>query len=104
MFEVLDGALDGVRVVSLSTNIPGPLAAARLRALGASVIAVEPERGDPLARAAPQWYAQLHADIEVARLNLRDPRAQAKLDRWLHDADLLLSATRASALERMGLA
>ncbi|MBD5831956.1 CoA transferase, partial [Janibacter melonis] len=33
--------LDGVRVVSLAVNLPGPLAAARLTSMGASVPKVE---------------------------------------------------------------
>ena len=35
-------ALDGMRAVSLAVNVPGPTAAARLVALGASVTKVEP--------------------------------------------------------------
>ena len=38
---------------SLAVNLPGPAAAARLRALGARVTKVEPASGDPLALAAP---------------------------------------------------
>lgn len=51
--------LDGFRVVSLAVNLPGPLAAARLREMGAEVIKVEPPAGDPLAVGAPSWYAEL---------------------------------------------
>ena len=38
--------LDGVRVVSTAQNVPGPLAAARMREAGARVIKVEPPHGD----------------------------------------------------------
>ena len=40
--------LDGVRIVSLAQNVPGPVALARLVADGATAIEVEPPAGDPL--------------------------------------------------------
>lgn len=103
MSASLGTALDGVRVVGLVTNIPGPLAAARLRALGATVRKVEPLAGDPLAMAAPAWYACLVQNIAVERVALRETAARERLLAWLHDADVLLTAMRASALARLGL-
>jgi alpha-methylacyl-CoA racemase len=41
--------LKGKKIVSLAMNLPEPLAAARLRKLGASVVKVEPPGGDPFA-------------------------------------------------------
>ena len=95
--------LDGVQVLSLAVNVPGPAAAARLRALGAHVTKVEPPSGDPLALAAPAYYARLAADQEVVTLNLK---AAAELDQlWalLADTDLLVTSSRPSALARLGL-
>jgi crotonobetainyl-CoA:carnitine CoA-transferase CaiB-like acyl-CoA transferase len=57
--------LDGVDVVSLAVNLPGPLAAARLREFGATVTKVEPPAGDPLAAGAPQWYSKLTSGQRV---------------------------------------
>jgi crotonobetainyl-CoA:carnitine CoA-transferase CaiB-like acyl-CoA transferase len=89
-----------MRVVTIALNIPGPVAAARLRELGATVTKVEPPDGDPLALAAPDWYGKLVAGQEVVRLDLkREP-----LDWHLHEADLLLTSQRVSALARLGLA
>ena len=65
--------LAGVRVVALTSNLPGPVAAARLRGLGAGVLKVEPPDGDPLAEAAPAWYAALHAGVQVVRADLVRP-------------------------------
>lgn len=45
--------LRNVRVLTLAVNLPGPAAASRLRAMGASVVKVEPPGGDPLARMCP---------------------------------------------------
>ncbi len=48
--------LQGVKIVSLALNAPGPVAAARLTQMGAEVTKVEPPGGDALSHAAPAWY------------------------------------------------
>ncbi len=103
MTDALIDALDGVHVVALTTNIPGPVAAARLRALGARVTKIEPTRGDPLAEAAPNWYGRLSTGIEIIQLDFREHGARAALDAHLHHADIVLTAMRARSLERIGL-
>lgn len=96
-------ALDGISVVALATNIPGPLAAARLRDLGARVVKIEPAHGDALAAASPGWYAAIHAQLEVRRLDLRLAENLAALHEHLQSADVLVTAMRGSALSRLGL-
>lgn len=98
------GPLAGLRVLSLAGNIPGPLAAARLHALGAAVCKVEPPGGDALAAACPAWYAALHAGQAVIRLDLKDAGDRAQLDPLLAAADLLITASRPAGLARLGLA
>jgi hypothetical protein len=68
--------LEGLRVVAIAANLPGPLAAARLRALGASVVKIESLRGDPLADAAPAWYEQIIAGMEIVQFDLHEPEAK----------------------------
>ncbi|NNM47064.1 CoA transferase [Knoellia sp. DB2414S] len=96
-------ALAGVSVVSLAVNLPGPLAAARLASMGASVTKVEPPSGDPLQTVAPGWYDELVAGQEVVTLDLKDPAGRTALEDRLVDADVLLTAMRPSALARLGL-
>jgi alpha-methylacyl-CoA racemase len=98
------GVLSGTRVLSLAVNVPGPVAAARLHGMGAAVTRVEPPAGDPLALVSPEWYASLIAGQEVIMLDLKDPAGLAHLHERLHGSDLLLTATRPAALERLGLA
>lgn len=93
-----------MRVLSLAANIPGPLAAARLQALGAAICKVEPPGGDALAAACPAWYATLHAGQDVIRLNLKDVADRAQLGPLLAAADLLITASRPAGLARLGLA
>ena len=83
-------SLQGVQVVSLAINLPGPLAAARLRALGATVTKIEPPAGDPLRAVAPTWYDELTVGQRVVTLDLKDPADRAV-------------AVRPSALVKLGL-
>lgn len=95
--------LSGIRVVSLAANLPGPLAAAHLRADGATVVKVEPPWGDSLERHAPAWYAELHRDTEVVTLDLKEPGGRGRLDALLEDADLVLVSSRPAARRRLGV-
>ncbi|HEY2912945.1 MAG TPA: CoA transferase [Candidatus Angelobacter sp.] len=95
--------LQGVKIVSLALNAPGPVAAARLAKLGASVTKVEPPRGDATSTAAPGWYEALCHGQRVLRVDLKSPDGRAQLDELLAQADLLLASFRPSALQRLGL-
>jgi alpha-methylacyl-CoA racemase len=95
--------LDGLVVVSTALNLPGPVACARLRDLGARVVKVEPPAGDPFESFCPTWYERLHADIEVRRLDLKSNGGRETVAALLASADVLVTAQRASALERLGL-
>lgn len=90
-------------MVTLAVNVPGPVAAARLRDLGAGVTKVEPPGGDPLRQAAPRWYEELCRDKNVMTLDLKELEGRVRLDGLLESADLLLTSSRPAALERLGL-
>jgi alpha-methylacyl-CoA racemase len=95
--------LQGVKIVSLALNVPGPVAAARLAKLGAEVIKVEPPAGDATSTVAPAWYQSLCEGQTVFCLDLKAPDGRAQLDELLASADLLLASFRPSALQRLGL-
>jgi alpha-methylacyl-CoA racemase len=95
--------LDGIRVLSLAINLPGPLAAARLRGLGAAVVKVEPPAGDPLGQALPDWYRLLHEGVDILQLDLKAAAGRTSLEEHLSGCDLLLTAIRPAALCRLGL-
>lgn len=90
-------------VATLAVNVPGPVAVARLRELGAAVTKVEPPGGDPLARFSPAWYDSLAAGQRVRRLDLKSTGDREELDKVLSEADLLLTSSRPASLERLGL-
>lgn len=97
------GPLSGLLVVDLSINLPGPLASARLRDLGARVVKVEPPTGDLLALASPAWYEELAAGKERITIDLKAADGQERFAALLRDADLLLTSHRPRSLARLGL-
>lgn len=96
-------ALSGIEVVTLAPNVPGPVAAARLRDLGAHVTKIESPAGDMLSRSAPRWYAALHRECTVETLDLKSAAGREALGERLDRADVLLTSARLSALDRLGL-
>jgi len=95
--------LDNMRVVTLALNVPGPVAAARLAGMGARVIKVEPPGGDPLGQYSPEWYKALTAGQEIVSLNLKEADGLGCCNDLLASADVLLTAQRPSALQRLSL-
>jgi crotonobetainyl-CoA:carnitine CoA-transferase CaiB-like acyl-CoA transferase len=96
-------SLDNVRVVTMALNAPGPVAAWKLRAAGATVLKVEPPTGDPLETYVPSWYHELHDGIAVERLDLKSGDGRARMRELLAPADLFLASQRPAALARLGL-
>ena len=95
--------LDSIRVVTIAQNVPGPLAAARMRRAGARVVKVEPPAGDPFLALSPVWHAELHEGIAIERLDLKSDAGQVRMAALLADTDIVLTSQRPSALARLGL-
>ena len=95
--------LDGIRVLNLALNLPGPAAARRFHELGAEVIKVEPPAGDPMKRYHSAWYLDMAAGHAVVRIDLKTEEGGACIHQLLADADLLITATRPAALSRLSL-
>ena len=99
----MSGPLEGVRVVSVAINLPGPAAVARLVSMGASATTVLPPSGDPLEHYARAYFDELHAGQDVERLDLKSEEGRSRLDVLLAEADVLVTSSRPSALARLGL-
>jgi crotonobetainyl-CoA:carnitine CoA-transferase CaiB-like acyl-CoA transferase len=95
--------LQGIQILSLAVNIPGPVAVARLCDWGARAVKIEPPGGDPLAVGSPAWYKILHHGVSVIRLDLKNSRGQAQLRDLLGGSDLLITSNRPASLARLGL-
>src|ERR1700730_12308957 len=96
--------LRGFRIVTLAVNVPVPVAAARLCHLGATVVKIEPPRGDPLGtNNCPKWYNDLARGQKILRLDLKGSKDRARLNSFLAKSDLLLTSSRLDSLRRLSL-
>jgi crotonobetainyl-CoA:carnitine CoA-transferase CaiB-like acyl-CoA transferase len=105
--------LQGVRILSLSLNLPGPAALLRCQKMGATCIKIEPPApegslftgitGDPMSAYSRTAYDILHVGIKVLVANLKTGAGQALLQGELAQADVLLTSFRPSALPKLGL-
>ena len=105
-------ALRGVRVLSLSLNLPGPAALMRCRQMGATCVKLEPPppagapagtSGDPMGLYNRPAYQALHQGVRIVVADLKTGPGQKALHRELAKADVLLTSFRPSALRKLGL-
>jgi len=95
--------LQGICILNLALNLPGPAAARRLLGLGAEVIKIEPPSGDPMRIYHAQWYRDMAEGQTVMTLDLKAAEDRRSLNELLGAADLLITANRPAALARLGL-
>lgn len=95
--------LEGVTVLSLAPNLPGPWAAWRLRQWGAHVIKVEGPTGDMMSRMSTLIYERFSDGMEVVEVNLKNKAGRAQLAKLADQAEILVTSMRPSAAERLGL-
>jgi|SRR5438105_5301099 len=95
--------LDGIRILSLALNLPGPAALMRCRRMGATCVKLEPPSGDPMGHYDKAAYAQLHEGVKVVAADLKTEAGQKVLHKELARTDVLLTSFRPSALEKLGL-
>ena len=95
--------LQGIRILSLALNLPGPAALMRCRAMGATCVKLEPPAGDPMGHYNPPAYAQMHDGVKVLEADLKTDAGQKILQRELAKTDVLLTSFRPSALDKLGL-
>lgn len=102
MIESLQ-ALQGVRILSLALNLPGPAALTRLNQMGATCLKLEPPSGDPMAQYSVLAYEKLHDGIEKRTVDLKTEVGQQLLRHELAQANVLITSFRPSALVKLGL-
>lgn len=87
----------------MAVNVPGPVAVSRAVAEGATAIKIEPPWGDPLAGLCRPWYDALHANVEIATLDLKTAAGMARLRALLRNTDVFVASHRPAALARLEL-
>ena len=94
--------LQGLRVVDLTRNLPGPFATRLLADLGADIVKIEPKNGDP-ARALGGLFDALNHGKTIEQYDFRDPEGIESIKAHLKDADVMLDSFRPGVLDGMGL-
>lgn len=101
--------LQGIRVLSLALNLPGPAALLRCHQMGAICTKLEPEppedsaSADPMAQYSPAAYRALHQGVRVLHANLKTAEGQHLLQQELLVTDVLITSFRPGALVKLGV-
>lgn len=95
--------LQGIRVISLAQQLPGPFAGMLLADLGAEVILVEqPNGGDP-ARQLPNFFEAFNRGKKSVMLDLKSDEGKTKFLALAKTARVILEGFRPGVAERLGV-
>ncbi|WP_341716312.1 CaiB/BaiF CoA-transferase family protein [Micromonospora sp. FIMYZ51] len=102
--------LHGVRVLDLSTLLPGPLATLLLAEAGADVVKLErPGRGDEMRTYQPRFgeasanYAVLNRGKRAYAVDFKDPAQRDRTLGLAAEADVVIEQFRPGVADRLGL-
>src|SRR5580658_5756381 len=101
--------LQGITVIDLGQVYQGPYAGLLLAKAGASVIKVEPPRGEPLrvreaiGGGASLPLAMLNSNKRAITLNLKSPRGVELLKGMVRKADILLENFAPGVMDKLGV-
>ena len=95
------GALEGLRILDLTTGIAGPVGVMFLAEQGADVVKVEPPGGDPL-RSMPGSHVW-HRSRRSVTLDLADPEDRDRFLGLIETADVLVESFSPGTMARWGL-
>ena len=98
----LDGALDGVRILDLSSFFATGYGAKLLSDLGADVIKIEPPAGDQL-RPFPDPFEACNRGKRSLAIDLRRPDGLAAVERLVATSDVVMHNLRPGKAEKLGL-
>ena len=97
------GPLEGILVLSLAEQLPGPYATMILADLGAEVIQIErPGVGDP-ARAYPDYYAAISRNKKSVCLDLKSERDRKAFYSLVERADVVMEGFSPGTTARLGV-
>lgn len=100
--SAMSDCLQGLRVIDLTRNLPGPFATRLLADLGADIIKIEPKNGDP-ARALGGLFEALNHGKTIHNYDFRNASDIEAIKTHLQDADVMLDSFRPGVLKGMGL-
>ncbi|HSO93651.1 MAG TPA: CoA transferase [Candidatus Dormibacteraeota bacterium] len=96
--------LQGIKVLDLSTLLPGAYCTRILQLSGASILKVEPPGGDPIRRlpGGDSYFETLHAGKSCVTLDWRVEEDRAHLRQEIAASDVLLEGFRPGVMDRAG--
>ncbi len=100
------GALDGVRIIDLTTVLMGPLASRYLADHGADVVRIDGPEVDPMTNDSAGVSGiglDTHRNKRSVQLDLKSEAGMAAMLDLVASADVLITNVRAAALDRLGL-
>lgn len=100
--DAMKDCLQGLRVIDLTRNLPGPFATRLLADLGAEIIKIEPKGGDP-ARALGGLFDALNHGKTIEKIDFRDAKGIEAIKSHIAGADVMLDSFRPGVLKGMGL-
>jgi len=100
--DQMGDCLQGLRVIDLTRNLPGPFATRLLADLGADVLKIEPKQGDP-ARVFGELFVAINHGKTTEKYDFHDPKAIEAIKAHLKEADVMLDSFRPGVLAEMGL-
>jgi len=106
----MSGALEGVRIIDLTSVLMGPFATQQLGDMGADVIKVEPPSGDTSRNVGPArhrgmaaTFMQCNRNKRALVLDLKQTAGREALLRLVANADVLVYNVRPQAMARLNL-
>ena len=102
LVDQMADCLQGIKVVDLTRNLPGPFATRLLADLGADIVKIEPPNGDP-ARAFGALFTALNHGKDTQKVDFLDEAGIEAIKKQIKDADVMLDSFRPGVLEATGL-
>lgn len=101
-------ALEGLKILDLTMNLPGPYMTWLLAQLGAEVVKIENPEGGDYMRAirgceSSAFFAAINRNKKSATLNLKHPEGKRLLLELIDVYDVMVEGFRPGAMERLGL-
>jgi len=95
--------LEGLKILELAHQYPGPYCSMLLADLGAEVLKVErPEVGDP-ARQLPAFFQSINRNKKSLTLDLKTAAAREILQQLVKESDVFMEGFRPGVAARMGM-
>ena len=109
MTETPNGALQGIKVLDLTTLLPGPLATLYLAEAGAEILKIERPGGEDLRRYPPfvegrsVTFEILNRGKRFRELDLKTGPGLDEFQRLVGETDILVEQFRPGVMARLGL-